>query len=300
MSRVCIVTDSTAQFLDGGRLARTHQIEIVPLNIHFGSQTLRDGVDIDAEEMFYRVRNAKVMPTVSAPTVEDFATIYETLCKTTGPIYVVTHSQHLTETYANAQSARAGFLGRCNIVIIDSQTTSVGQGILVEAIATAAWAGASPDEIMWIARQVIPRLYSVYCVESLEYIQRAGLIGDAQTILGTMLAIKPLLTIEDGKLIAMEKARLPAQVVDKLVEFVVEFTQIERLAILQNTTRLTEQTRALQDRLALDFSGLEAPVMLYEPLLCTLIGPDGIGVVVYEGMDEEATIRKNSGDDILA
>jgi fatty acid-binding protein DegV len=102
-----------------------------------------------------------------------------------------------------------------------------------------------------------------------------------------MLGIKPLLTIEDGRLIAMEKARTRAKAVEKLAEFVVEFTHIEQLAILQNTSRTTDQTRSLQDRLAIEFPDLETPVILYDRLLSTLIGPDAMGVVVYEGEEEE-------------
>lgn len=286
MGRVRIVTDSAAQFLND-RLIRAHQIEIVPLYIHFGSKTLRDNVDISSEEMFYQMRRTSVIPTATGASTEDFAEVYDALSKETNQICVVTHSQHLTETHANAQSARVGYLGRCDIVVVDSQTTGVGQGMLVEATAEAAWSGASLEEIMRLTRHVVPRLYSVYGVDTLDYIQQTGLIGDSQAILGTMLGIKPLLTIEDGRLIAMEKARTRAKAVEKLAEFVIEFTQIEQLAILQNTGRLTEQTCALQDRLAAEFPDLETPVALYDRLLSTLIGPDAIGVVVYEGIVEE-------------
>jgi DegV family protein with EDD domain len=279
MGRVRIVTDSAAQFLND-RLVRAHQIEVIPLNIHFGSKTLRDDVDISSEEMFHQMRRSSVVPTASGASTEDFIRAYNELCKTTDQVCVITHSQHLTGTHACAQSARVGYLGRCDIVVVDSQTTGVGQGMLVEA-------GASLDEIMRLTRHIVPRLYSVYSVDTLDYIQRAGLIGDAQAILGTMLGIKPLLTIEDGQLVAMEKARTRGKAIEKLAEFVIEFAHIEQMAILQNTPRITEQTRALQDRLAIDFPDLETPVMLYDRLLSTLIGPDAMGVVVYEGMEEE-------------
>ena len=286
MGRVRIITDSAAQFLND-RLVRAHQIEIVPLRIHFGPRMLRDDLDIPSEEMFRQMHSADIMPTASGASIEDFAKAYNDLSKTTDQICVITHSQHLTETYTNARSARTGYLGRCDIVIVDSQTTGVGQGMLVEATAEAAWAGASLDEITRLTRHIVPRLYSVYWVDTLDYIRRAGLIGDAQAILGAMLGIKPLLTIEDGHLAAMEKARTRVKAIEKLAEFVIEFTHIERIAILQNTLRITEHTRALQDRLAIEFPDMEIPVLLYERLLSTLIGPDAMGVVVYEGMGEE-------------
>jgi fatty acid-binding protein DegV len=102
-----------------------------------------------------------------------------------------------------------------------------------------------------------------------------------------MLEIKPILTIEDGKLITMEKARTHSQAIDKMIEFVAEFTHLEKLSILQNTLRVTDKTRMLQDRLALEFSRIQAPIMLYDPLIASLVGPDAMGMVVLEGAGDE-------------
>jgi len=172
-------------------------------------------------------------------------------------------------------------------MVIDSQTTSLGLGYLVESIATAAADGATLDDAVRIARSMIPRIYSVYYVDTLDFIQHAGLIGRTQALLGAMLNIKPMLTIEDGRLIVMEKVRTHSQAIDKMVEFVSEFTHIERLGIVQNTTRITDRTRMLQDRLALAFNRLQYPVVVYEPLIASMIGPDGMGMYVVEGAPED-------------
>jgi fatty acid-binding protein DegV len=124
-------------------------------------------------------------------------------------------------------------------------------------------------------------------VNSLEYLRHNGLLSEAQSILGTMLNIKPFLTIEDGELIPMEKVRTQSQAIDKLVEFVAEFSDVEELVILQNTPYATDQTRLLQDRLATEFPGHHFPVMMYGPSLATMLGPDGMGVVVHERLDPE-------------
>jgi fatty acid-binding protein DegV len=88
-------------------------------------------------------------------------------------------------------------------------------------------------------------------------------------------------------LIPMEKVRTQVQAVDKLVEFVTEFSVIERLVILQNTLYSTEQTRLLRDRLAAEFPGRYFPAMLYGPSLAALIGADATGIVIYEGIETE-------------
>ena len=100
--------------------------------------------------------------------------------------------------------------------------------------------------------------------------------------LGGMLGIKPFLTIEEGELITMEKVRTRPQAVDKLVEFVTEFSSVDRLVILQNTLHNTEQTRMLQERLALEFAARPFPVVVYKPSLGTYIGTDAMGIIVFE------------------
>jgi DegV family protein with EDD domain len=262
-------------------------ITIVPLSIHFGDQVFRDGVDITPEDMFQRMRHSRVAPRVSPPPASAFEQVYRELNRSTDQIVVVLHSQHFTEAFNHAQAARMSLLGRCEIAVIDSMTTSVGLGYLVQAVAEAAEAGADIDQVVRVARGVVPRLYSIYYVDTLDTLQRTGLIGQTQALLGAMLEIKPILTIEDGKLITMEKARTHGQAIEKMIEFIAEFTYLERLSILQSTLRATDRTRMLQDRLALEFSRVQAPVLLYEPLMASLIGPDAMGMAVLEGSSKE-------------
>ncbi len=286
MAKVRIVTDSTATFEDPHYI-QDYGIRVVPLNVHLGDQVFRDGIDISAEEMFQRLRHTQAQAYVSAPPVSTLERTYRELSRETDQICVLIHSQHLTETFARAQLARMSLLGRCEIAVIDSQTTSVTLGYLVQAVTEAADMGANLDEVVRVARAVIPRLYSIYYVDTLDTIQRTGLIGRTQAILGEMLEIKPILTVEDGRLITMEKARTHSQAIEKMIEFIAEFTHLERLSILQSTLRSTDRTRMLQDRLALEFARVQVPVLLYEPLIATLIGPDGMGIAVMEGAGDD-------------
>lgn len=287
MARVRIITDSAARFEDP-RFVRDYHVTVVPLNVHFGKDTLQDGVNLEADDMLRRMQRSNAvprsdaMPHVSAPSVSAFEEVYHELCRVTDQIVVLTHSQKFTSTYDNAQTARGSLLGRCEITVIDSRTSSAALGYLVEEVAMAASLDKPLDDVIRVARGTLSRLYSVFYVDSLEYIHRQGLIGETQAALGSMLEIKPILTIEDGALITMEKARTHAQAVDKMIEFATEFTNIDRLCILQNTTRMTDRTRMLQDRLALEFSRLQTPVLLYGPLTAVQLGPEATGLVVLE------------------
>ena len=286
MSKVRIVTDSSAHFLNPNVIER-YDIKIVPLTIHLGTQSFREGVDLDADAFFQLAGHGSPPATLSPPPPDEFAALYSRLNSDTDQILSLHMSRRMTKTWDHARIASKTLLGRCEIITIDSMTTSVGLAMLVETAARTADQGASLDEVVHVVRAMLPHVYTVFYVETLDYLRHNGLLSEAQSILGAMLNIKPFLTIEDGELIPMEKVRTQIQAVEKLVEFVAEFSEIQELVILQNTPYATDQTRQLQDRLAAEFPGRHFPLMVYGPSLGTMLGPDGMGIVVYEALEAE-------------
>jgi DegV family protein with EDD domain len=285
-NRVRIVTDSSAQFIDPSVVQR-YDITVVPLEIQFGPHTYREGIDIDTDDYFRRLAQSAALPGLLPPPVERFAEAYSRLSRETDQVLSIHLSRSMHSTWQNAKTATQTLLGRCEIIVLDSQTTSVGQALLVEAAAKCAETDASLDDVVRAVRKMIPRIYAVFYVESLSYLRRAGLVSESQAILGTMLGIKPFLTIEEGELITMEKVRTRSQAIDKLVEFVTEFASVDHLILLQNTPYATEHTRQLQEQLALEFSAQVVPVAMYGPSLATFIGPDAMGLFVFEGDEED-------------
>jgi DegV family protein with EDD domain len=285
MSRVHIVTDSTAHFRNPDFAARG-EVTVVPLTIHFGKQAFREGLDLATDEYFNRVAAGGPLATAASPTPETFQALFENLARNGDPVLSIHLSSKLSHTWRNAKTAADLLLGRCQVTVIDTLTTSVGLGLLVEAAAEAAARGETLDDIVRIVRGMIPRLYVVFFVESLEYLEHSRRLGKAQARLGTMLGIKPFLTIEEGEIVPMEKVRTRQQAVEKLMEFITEFSSIEHLAILHGAANHTEETRQLLERLAMDFPGREWEVATYGPSLATQIGPDSLGVIVFEGLEE--------------
>ncbi|MEE8162866.1 MAG: DegV family protein [Anaerolineae bacterium] len=285
MGRAKVVTDSTAH-LEAG-VAKRLGITVVPLTVRLEEETFREGVDITAEEFFQKLDRSSAMPVALPPSVEDFQAVYTKLSKTTDQIISIHISSKLSQTCNRANVASQALLGRCEITVIDSLTTSLGLGILATAAAQAAAKGQPLDEIELLIRGMIPHIYIVFLAETLEYLERGGRIGQAQALLGTMLNIKPFLAIEDGEIIPLEKVRTREKAVDKLFEFVAEFSQIEQIAIMQSTPEPIEETKLLIERLEIAFPKIEHPILVYEPVLACHIGPNGLGVIVYEGLNEE-------------
>ncbi len=285
MPKVRIVTDSTAHFFDPA-LPEKYDVAVVPLTIHFGKHSFKEGVEINTEQFFQRLAAGDPIPTAASPAAEQFAAVYEKVARSTDKILSIHLSSKLSRTCQNAHAGSEALAGRCKIHVIDSLSTSIGLGWLVEAAALAAERGDSQDDVVRIVRGMVPRLYSVFFTETMDYLAKAGRVGKAQATLGAMLGIKPFLTLEEGDLTPMEKVRTRPQAIEKLVEFVVEFSVIERLAILQSSPRHTDDTRLLLERLAMDFPGRQWPVLTYGPSLATFLGPDAMGVMVLEGEAE--------------
>lgn len=283
MSKIHIVTDSAAHFADPTVPERLG-ITVVPQTIQFGNQIFREGIDLSPEEYFRRLPHDSIMPIVLPPTVDDFRTLYAKHVKRDEQILSIHTSARMSNTVLNARQAASEFLGRSKIIALDSLNTSLGLGILTEAAADAAAQGTDLDGLVRLARGMIPHMYSVFFTSSLDYLERSGRLSRSQSMLGTMLGIKPLLTFEDGEITPIEKVRTRDKAIDKLIEFVSEFTHIDRVAIMQSVEHPTEDARILLERLEQTFPGQYFPVMMYGATLACLIGPDSLGIVIYEGM----------------
>ena len=280
MTQVKIITDSSADLPP--EIAAALGITVLPLTIHFGNKVFREGVDLNAQEFFDHLAHNGAFPKATPPPLDLFESTYAELMKQTDQIVSIHVSSKLSQTFMRAQRAAAPLLGRAKIHVIDSQLVSVGLGTLVIAAAQAAARGENVHQVVRLVRGMIPRIYIAFFSDTLEYLERGGRIRKAQAILGGMLNIKPLLIFEDGDLVALEKVRTRAKAVEKLVEFIVEFTHIERMVILHSTT--PDDVNLLIEQINLALPNLEMKVELYGPTLGAHLGPGALGVVVYEGM----------------
>lgn len=281
MSQVHIVTDGDAQLEPD--LIRRLDITVVPLTLQLGDEVLQDEDGSRNEQLLIRISEDRSRPIIVGPTVADFQRLYQQLTRTTNCVFSIHSSARLSPIYHHARAASEAFLGRCDIIVIDSQSTSLGLGILVREAALKAQAGCGLGEVVRHIRGMIPRIYVAMFTDSLDYLERSGHISRSQCILGTMLDVKPFLAIEEGEIIPMEKVRSRDRGLDKLAEFASEFTAIEEMFILQSTSYPTDETMLLRERLDVAFPQHTFPLVVYGPVLASHLGPDGLGLVTYEG-----------------
>ena len=273
---VKIVTDSTADLPP--TLAKELGITVVPLNVHFGTEVYRDGVEIFPDEFYKRLVTSTRLPTTSHPTVGDFLQSYQELGQTNDEIVSVHISAKLSGTLNSANQAREQYQGECHIEIVDSQQGSLGLGMVAIAANLAAQRGASIDEVVIETQQAIPKVRFFGLLDTLEYLQKGGRIGKAQAFVGSLLRIKPILVVRDGEAHPLERARTSAKGIDRLCELVQEHMPLADLAVVYTTT--PDDAQALAQRLKPLLPNGEVFLSQIGPVVGTYLGPGVLGVAL--------------------
>jgi DegV family protein with EDD domain len=283
MATVRIITDVTAHL--SPEFVAGHTITVLPVLIQFGDREFLIGPGDSAMELFQHMADGPAQSAQATIPASALQTAFDQLSRETNEILVIVSSSQLSEGFAAARTAARPYLGRCRIVIMDSLTASWGLGLMVQTAAAAAQEGQPLDEIVRLVRGVSPHIYLVFFVERLDYLERGGRIGQAQALLGTMLRIKPLLLVEDGDIVPLEKVRTRGLAIGKLADFVTEFASIQQVVILSSplSGKANEAIDELTEQLSLALPDRDFPVVEYDPVLACHLGPEALGVTVYEG-----------------
>lgn len=215
MPRARLVADSTCDV--SADFARAHEITIVPLKVILGEEQFADGRDIDPATLYRRMRASPVAPRTSQPTPAEFEGAFRAVALDGAPIVCTTISADMSGTYGSAIQAREA-LADLDIRIIDTRTAGVGHHAVLLEVARAAQGGAGADELEAVAAAVIATQRLVFTVGSLEYLKRGGRIGSGRALLGSMLDIKPVLEIRDGRVEALDRVRTFPRAIDRVLE----------------------------------------------------------------------------------
>jgi len=198
-----IVLDSTADFPDARE--RHGNMRVVPLYVRFGEESFRDYVELEPHEFYERLEAADQLPTTSQPTPQDFLEVYEELAGYER-IYSVHISSRLSGTHQSATLAAAE-LGGDKVRIVDSESASVGIGMLALGIQDLLEAGTTDEEIEELVRAYVADAGLLFTVDTLEFLAKGGRIGRAQALAGSLLNVKPILTIDDGEVVPLTRVR---------------------------------------------------------------------------------------------
>ncbi len=273
---VRVVTDSVSD-LPGG-ITRELGITVIPLYVHFGTETYRDGIDLTSEEFYYKLAHSKTLPSTSVPSPGTFAEAYDRLAKETDEILAIVLSSKLSATYEVALQARELMKRKCRVEVVDSQLATIAEGFIVMKAAKAAQAGASLDEVLDITHQNISRVDLRAAFDTLEYLKRGGRIGRAQAFLGSMLRVNPIITLKDGVVEPAGRTRSRTKAIDYLYNFAVSYSHIEEMAV--EDTACPDEAELLVERLGSKFPKERIHRSKMTPVIGTHTGPGLLLVAV--------------------
>ena len=277
---VKVVTDSTCDI--SAQLVQELGIAVVPIYVVFGDKSYRDKIDIGEDEFYEKLIHGPVHPTTSIPTPKDFADVYNKLAQETDEIISIHLTSKESGTYNAALLARQLVDNKkCRIEVIDSLSVSLGLGLLVIEAAREARTGASLEKIAELMHQAVHKVHLIILLDTLKYVVRGGRLSKAHGILGSVLKVKPLLTLREGDLSLMGVARTKAKAVERLYEFAKGFPKVKEIAVAYTTTH--DEAKALADRIKAAFPGVPLSLTRVGSSLGTHAGPGGMGVAVREG-----------------
>jgi DegV family protein with EDD domain len=262
---VKIVTDSTADL--PVKLAEELGIAVVPVYIRFGEKVYRDRVDISEDEFYQRLLHDPIHPNTTQPSPQDFADVYEKLSKDADSIVSIHLTSKLSGTYNSAVQGKKMVKNKCPIEVIDTQTLTIAFGLMVIRASTMAKDGKSFREIVDEVNKMIPNVHLLILFDTLKYLVKGGRIGKAKGLMGSILSVKPLLTMKDGELAPSSQVRTRSKGIDRLVDFTKNATEIQDLAVLYSTT--LDEAQALVERIS--------PIFPKKRPLLARLGP-GLGV----------------------
>jgi DegV family protein with EDD domain len=278
-----IVTDSVSDL--PSNVAKSLDITIIPLNIHFGMDTFRDGIDMDRNEFYSKLQSSSVLPKTSCPSAGIFAETFDRVGEESDEIVAVFLSKKFSTTYNVARQGIELMKRKRRVVVLDSTLGAMGQGLLVIEAAKKALAGASLDEVMEKVVKTIPQIYVRASLCSLKYLAMGGRIGKAQALLAATLRINPILGIKGGEAFPIAKLRSRAKANEWLHKFISGFKNLEALAIEYGTNQ--DEAKALLKRVSSIFPDIPAYVSQINPVIGTHTGPQSLIVSVLSGESSE-------------
>jgi DegV family protein with EDD domain len=278
MGRIAIVTDSTADMPP--QMAAAAGITVVPLYVRFGSEELRDGVDITPERFWERLLTpGSPFPSTAAPSPGTFKETFEAIfADGADAIVCVTIGSGLSGTFGSATVA-VGMLPGREIHVIDTGTTSMGTGIAALLAADLASTGMAAADVTANVRGRLGDLDLYVAVDTLEYLHRNGRLSAARAAIGTLLSVKPIITVRDGVVVLFDKPRTRGKARERVIELVAA-TAIERLSILYTPTSTREEIDDFRERLVARIPGGVDPSRVTTSLIGATTGPHlGPGMV---------------------
>ncbi len=274
---VRVVTDSTCDLTPD--LAASAGIMVIPVYINLGDRSYLDGVDLTRTEFYARLPDFDPPPTTASPGPEPFRQTYEALAAEGADEIVSIHVAASLSTVCNVATAAARETQGARVTVVDSQQVSLGTGFLALTAARLAAAGRTAAEIVAALPDQIRRTRIFAALDTLEYLRRSGRVSALVAGLGSLLQIKPVLTVAEG-VIRSDRVRTRSQAVQRILDLLGARGPLSHLAVLHTGARARAEALLAQVR-HLAPPG-EIPLVEVTPAIGAHVGPEGLGLACVQ------------------
>jgi DegV family protein with EDD domain len=262
-------------------VAQQLDLTIVPLRVNFGTETLRDSVDISPEAFLDRLATSKQFPTTSQPPAGDFLTVFQKHRAAGHDILCVLLSNKLSGTVMSANAAKEQ-LQDDHVQVFDTLNVSVAEAILVTEAARLAQAGKTMAEIVQRLEFMRGRVQLYFTVNTLEYLAKGGRVSNAQAFIGTVLQMKPILKVENGLVEGAERIRTTSKAHARLRHIVEEGIRgRSNVQVGVMYTNIKDKAQKLADEMRTAYHLPHVPIYTISPAISAHTGPRALGVAFY-------------------
>jgi DegV family protein with EDD domain len=281
MKKVAVITDSTAYLPP--EIVKELGVTVVPLTVHWDGESYRDGVDIQAEEFYERLAHSDSIPTTSQTTVGEYLKTFQSLLDQDYAVLALPISSGISGSVESAFQAQQELEGQ-PVAVVDTKLVSMALGFMVMAVARAAQEGASLEECVALAHEVYPKIGVYFTVDTLKYLNKGGRINTAKRLVGSMLNIKPLMEIRDGKIELVESVISRKKAINRMLDLIeADIDGREPVRIGAFHAAAEKDVKLLLDMAIERFHPIETVVTFVSPVVGSHTGPGTVSLAYMVG-----------------
>ena len=274
-----IVTDGATDFPAGWE--EEFDIQIIPINIHFGEETFIQYVEMSLDEFYNKIETSSVFPKTSQPSPHQFTEFYKTVAEEGDTILSIHVTSKLSGTYASAVTAANELKDKYNIVTFDSAGGSLGTAFMCRAARQMERSGKSIEDIVAYLEAVREKVQIIFTLDNLEYARRSGRVGTLSAALASILNIKPIARLEDGVLNMVDKVRTRKAAVKRVLEMGKEAFGDQPVHLGVAHARDPESAMKLSDEAKKLFNDKDVVQSDLSISLAINLGPGTVGLLLY-------------------
>tara|TARA_B100000686_G_scaffold351310_1_gene449700 strand:+ start:35966 stop:36814 length:849 start_codon:yes stop_codon:yes gene_type:complete len=270
-----IITDSTSDLPK--EIAEELGIIVIPLNVHFGDEVYKDGVDIFPDEFYPRLEKSAELPKTSQPSIGDFINIYKPILDNGDQIISIHVSSKLSGTFNSASQAKSQLDENNSISIIDTKSVSMGVGLIsIYAAKLIKSENLSLEEATKKITDIIDKTETIALVETLEFLQKGGRISKAKELIGNLLKVRPILKSEDGIIVQIGRERSRNKGISFLEQSAKTSSPLQYISIMYSTT--PDEAQNLADKLRSE--NITPIIARLGPVIGTYAGPQALAIAL--------------------